>query len=92
MLVREGAVATISQKTNTEVSFIEVITAQEVRENEPVILMKFTVGTMDQAGRRTVIAKPQVLAHENSPARITYTGKNGGERFSLSVLANRKSL
>lgn len=91
MTVKAGEVATITQKTETEESFIEVVATDEPIENHSGILMKFVVGVIGKNGMRTIKAKPQIVANESEPAQITIGEKNGDE-VSLSVVANRTSL
>lgn len=92
VIVKESETATITQKTDTEETFIEVVAAEREIQNHKGILMKFTVGTISKDGQRTIISKPQILANENEKAQIT-VGKSGGSvNLSLSVLAQRKSL
>ncbi len=91
LLVKAGEKATISQKVGSQESFIEVIATENESRNNPGIRMKFIIGYIQKNGERTVIAQPQIIAHENSPAGLTQ-GKAGQEQLSLTVEAERKSL
>lgn len=91
VIVKAGETATITQKTDTEESFIEVVATEGSIQNHKGILMNFVVGVIGKNGERTIKAKPQVLAKENEAAQIT-VGENNGDEVSLSVVANRKSL
>ncbi len=91
VLVKAGETATITQKTETEESFIEVVVTEGSVQNHKGILMNFVVGVIGKNGERTIKAKPQVLAKENELAQITI-GENKGDEVFLSVVAKRKSL
>lgn len=91
VIVKAGETATVTQKTDTEESFIEVVATEGKVQNHKGIMMNFVVGVIGKDGERTIKAKPQILAKENEPAQITIGGKNGDE-VSLSVIANRKAL
>lgn len=91
LIVKAGETASISQKTDTEESFIEVVATEGSIQNHQGILMNFIVGVIDQNGQRVIKAKPQILANENEAAQIT-VGENNGDEISLSVVATRKSL
>lgn len=91
VVVKAGDTATITQKTDTEESFIDVVATEGSIQNHKGILMNFIVGVMDKNGQRVIKAKPQVLANENEPAQITVT-ENNGDKVSLSVVVSRKSL
>ncbi len=91
VIVKAGETATVTQKTDTEESFIEVVATEGSIQNHEGILMNFVVGVIGKNGERTIKAKPQVLAKENEPALIT-VGEKNGEEVSLSVVANRKAL
>ena len=91
LIVKAGETASISQKTDTEESFIEVVATEGSIQNHQSILMNFIVGVIDQNGQIVIKAKPQILANENEAAQIT-VGENNGDEISLSVVATRKSL
>ena len=91
VIVKAGETATVTQKTDTEENFIEVVATEGSIQKHKGILMNFVVGVIGKNGERTIKAKPQVLAKENEPAQIT-VGEKNGEEVSLSVVANRKAL
>lgn len=91
IIVKAGEMGSISQKTDTEESFIEVVATEGQFQNHKGIMMNFTVGYIGKNGERTVVSKPQILAKENEPALIT-VGEKDGTELSLSVVAKRKSL
>ncbi|WP_041577183.1 hypothetical protein [Bdellovibrio bacteriovorus] len=91
LAVKVGEPATISQKIDTEESFIEVVVTEGSIQNRKGILMSFVVGVVDQSGQRVIKSKPQVLSKENESAQIT-VGESNGDEVSLSVVANRRSL
>lgn len=93
IIVKEGETATVTQKTDSEESFIEVVAIEGTVQNHNSIMMKFVVGTISKNGERTIVSKPQILARENEPAQITVSEKeNGPVQLSLSVIAKRKAL
>jgi type II secretory pathway component GspD/PulD (secretin) len=92
VIVKASETATITQKTDTEETFIEVIAAEGEIQNHKGILMKFTVGTINKDGKRTIISKPQILAKENEKSQITVGESGSSENLSLSVLAKRRAL
>lgn len=91
IFVKAGEMGSVSQKTDTEENFIEVIATEGQVQNQKGIMMNFTVGYIGKNGERTVVSTPQILAKENEPALFTVGQKNGTE-LSLSVVAKRKSL
>lgn len=92
VIVKAGETATITQKTDTEESFIEVVATEGEVQNHKGIVMKFTVGTISKNGQRTIVSKPQILAMENEKAEIIVGEDGGKEQLSLSVVAKRKAL
>lgn len=92
LIVADGENAMISEKTDKEENFIEVVATEGVIQNHQGILMKFIVGTIDKKGKKTILASPEVLAKENQPAQITSGSKKGAGEISLSVTAKRKTL
>jgi len=93
VVVKEGEPATVTQENGSKKQFIEVIATEGSIQNHKGILMKFTVGTIGENGERTIVAKPQVLAKEGEPAKITQSDtKSGVEHLSLSVVAKKTTL
>jgi hypothetical protein len=91
LIVRAGETAYISQKTDTEETFIEVVADEGSIQNHQGILMNFTVGIIDQNGQRVIKATPQILSKENEASQIR-VGKSSSDEISLSVVATRKSI
>lgn len=92
VITKDGVVATITQKTNTEESFIEVIASEGEVQGNKGIMMKFVIGVIGKDGERIIVSQPQILARENVKAEIK-EGQNGDkETLSLSVVAKRKVL
>jgi hypothetical protein len=90
VIVKEGEVATITQKTESEENFIEVTATENMVMHHRGIKMNFTVGTIAKDGKRIVASKPQVLVEENKPAQLMMNG--GSAQLSLSVVAQRKEM
>lgn len=90
VIVKAGETATVTQKTDTEETFIEVVATEGEIQNNKGILMKMVVGTISSDGQRTIVSRPQILAKENEQALIQVGDKDG--EMSLSVVAKRKSL
>ncbi len=90
VIVKEGESATVTQEIDSQTQFIEVIATPGKIQKHAGILMKFIIGTIGPNGERTILAKPQVLATEGKPARITQNNsKSGAEQLSLSVTAHK---
>ncbi len=93
VIAKEGKPATITQENSSNGHFIEVIATEGSIQNHKGILMKFVVGTIGKNGERTIISRPQVVAKEGEPAKITQSdSKNGAEYLSLSVTAKKTTL
>jgi len=91
VIVKEGEPATITQKNNREEYFIEVVVTESEVQGHKGILMKFVVGSIGSKGEKAVLSRPQILARENSPAKMAVGSKeNGPEELSLIVLVKKK--
>ncbi len=90
VIVKAGEKATITQRVDSQESFIEVVATESEAKNAPGIMMKFIVGYIQKNGDRTIISQPQILTNENFPSTMT-VGKIGEEQLSLTVQAERKS-
>lgn len=91
ILVKEGETARVDQEDSRSKSFIEVVAGEGEIQNRKGILMNFTVGYIDKAGKRKIVSQPQVLAKENEIASIEVSNMNGKEKIKLSVLPQRKT-
>lgn len=89
--VKEGETATVIRKINGKESFIQVEAQESSMEDKQVIKMKLAVGTIDENGNRTILARPEILTDEKNPASVTIEDEMGDE-VSLSVVAKRKTL
>ena len=87
-----GATSFVTQKTDTEESFIEVTAIDGSILGNEGIMMTFVVGTIDKDGNRTITSKPGLFAKENTHSEVTVEQEQGKETLSLSVLAKRKTL
>lgn len=87
-----GETSFITQKTDSEESFIEVTAIDGSILGNDGIMMTFVVGTIDKDGNRVITSKPQIFAKENTHSEVTVEQDGGKETLSLSVLAKRKSL
>lgn len=88
-----GEKASITQKTDTEETFIDVVATEgqgEIKGNK-AILMKFIVGTIEN-GERKILAQPQIMTTENNKAEISIGHDEEKDHLNLSVIAERKSL
>ncbi len=90
VIVKAGEMATITQKTDTEETFIEIIATEGEIQNNKGILMTAVIGTVSSDGTKTIISKPQILAKENKTALIQIGNKDS--EISLSIIAKRKTL
>lgn len=91
LLVRAGEKASITQRTDTKESFVEVIVQEGTKQGRKGIQMNFSVGLIAKDGQRVIKGKPQIFARENEPAQITVADDEGDE-LSLSVVVSRKAL
>lgn len=93
IVVKEGEKGTITQESNGEKSFIEVVAKEEKAPNgKQAIHMTFVVGKIATDGTRTIVSQPQIISIPNEKAQIT-VGENGKpEVISLSVIANKTTL
>lgn len=88
MVVKEGVTSTVFSETATGKSFIEVTPTKDMEDNK--LKMKFIVGTIDEMGERTVLARPEMMIEENRMGKIS-TGENEGtEDMTLSAFAKEK--
>lgn len=92
VMVKEGEVATITQKTETDETFIEVVAREHTSKDRKTILMNFTVGTIGKDGVRKIISTPRVITNENEAAQISvHDDANKSSELSLSVVVKRKT-
>jgi type II secretory pathway component GspD/PulD (secretin) len=92
VLVKAGQTATVTEKMDTDETFIEVMAVEGQIENNKGILMDFTIGRIGTDGKRTVLSKPHILAMENEQAQVTVAeNDHSPETLSLSVVAKRRS-
>ena len=92
VLVKDGDVATVNQKSANQETFVEVVATDAFVDNKRGILMKFAVGTIGKNGERTMVYRPEVFARENETTQVSLGDKPGAEGLSLSVVAKHKSL
>ncbi len=91
-VVKEGQTASFTGKSNGyndgKETFIDVIaTKADVKD---AVMMKFTVGTIDKNGKRTILASPKMVAKENQEAQISQGEKSGRELLALTVTAKKQ--
>lgn len=91
MTVKAGEKGEVTQKTDSETTFIEVVANESKDKKKKGIEMKFSVGYLGKNGERTIAFKPEIRAQENEATEITVNTKEG-EKMALSVVAQRKSL
>ena len=88
LVVKDGSLATITQTTHADETFIDVLATNDPAEKG--IRVKLVFGTVDKDGRWTM-SRPEVLVQEGMPARLTVHKKNGDtEIVSLTVSKKRK--
>lgn len=92
MIVNEGEKAMITEESNGQKNFIEVV-ATEVGSSDPqsAILMKFVVGKIAADGSRIVISTPVISALPNEKGQISIVNENEEVDLSLSVVAKKVS-
>ncbi len=93
ILVKEGETASTKYKADDQEYFMDVVTAEnrdtKTGKKDKAIFMKFTVGTINAKGERTVVSTPQVIAIENEKAEIT-VGEKGKEAAFIAVIVSRQ--
>lgn len=92
MTVREGEKGTITQESNGQKRFVEVVAREEkTSAGKQAVHMTFAVGKIEKDGTRSVLSRPQVLSLMNEKAQIA-VGEKGKPTFSLTVVANKTTL
>lgn len=91
ILVQSGKKGTVSQKTENEEPFIEVLASEIKHQGQNRLLMNFTLGYIQKNGKRTIVSQPKMMTRENESGLMTFTKKDGSE-FSLSAEFSKKSL
>lgn len=93
IVVKEGEKGTITQESNGQKSFIEVVAKEDKAPNgKQAIFMTFVVGKIANDGTRTVISQPQIISIPNEKAQISVGEKGNPDLLSLSVIANKTTL
>jgi hypothetical protein len=92
VITKEGETASITQDSNGEKIFMDVIATEKPTDNKQAILMKFVVGTISATGEKKIVSTPQIIALENQKAEIKVGNQPGKEDLALSVIATRKAL
>jgi hypothetical protein len=77
----------VTEGTDKEQTFVEVV-AREEKAGQ--VAMEFEVGTINAKGKRTVTARPKIIANEGQTASITDTVK--GNETTITVTARPQSL
>ncbi len=88
VIVKDSEVATVSTTWNSQGRFLEVVATEFKGTGAPGILIKFTLGSVDKTGARTVLSRPQILTTEGPVSKIE-VGNTGAEQVSLTVQAKR---
>ena len=92
IVVEEGKMGTITQETNGQKSYFEVVATESEIQGNKGILLKFKVGYIKKDGTRTIVSKPTILTKAGEEASISVGNENGKEELHLKVVANRKTL
>lgn len=93
LYVKEGEVASIEQKNNTDSSYIEVKATESIVDKKKRIKMNFTVGIVDKFGQKVITSKSNVIAKENETVKVVLSeNEDNSKHLSLSIVAKRKSL
>ncbi len=91
IITRGNETASISQKTDTEESFIDVIATEGEIDGNKGILMNFVVGLIGKDGKRKILSNPRILTRENEKAEIKVGNNRDADAMSISVIAKRKT-
>ena len=93
LMTKAGQKATVTQKTDSGQTFIEVVANEGIKKGNRGVLMKFVVGMISKSGKRTILSRPQILARENQPAEIVVSkGSESKPEVALSVIVQRRQL
>lgn len=92
VITKEGETASITQDSNGNKMFVEVVATEKPTDNKKAIHMNFVVGTISPTGEKKIEATPQIITMENEKATISVGNKKGKSDFSLTVIAKRKAL
>lgn len=92
VIAKEGETTSMTQDSNGEKIFMDVIATEQVINNKQSILMKFVIGRFSETGERTILSTPQIITIDNKRAQITVGDKQEKEDLALSVIATRKAL
>jgi type II secretory pathway component GspD/PulD (secretin) len=92
IVVKVGEFASVTQDSQGEKTFIEVVATEVPGKKEPAIAMNFVVGTISASGEKTVLANPKIITLENNKAEISQGDQPGQKNLSLSVIVTRVAL
>lgn len=92
VITKAGETASITQESNGQKIFVDVVATEQSKDNKQAILMNFAVGTISATGEKNVLFTPEVATLENEKAEIDLGDRQEPEKVSLSVIAVRKSL
>lgn len=93
MIVKEGEKGTITQESNGQKTFIEVVAREDkTPTGKQAIHMTFVVGKISKDGTRTLVSRPRISVVPNEKAQITVGEEGKPEVLSLSVIATKTNL
>lgn len=92
IIAKEGETALVTQDSNGEKIFVEVIATEKPTDNKKSILMRFVIGTISSTGEKKILSTPQMIALENERAEISVGNQAKKVDLDLSIIATRKVL
>ena len=91
MVLKAGHKGSITEKLDSGQEFIEVVASDGPVQNNKSILMKFVIGTIDERGKRTITATPEIIARNGETA--TYESASANQKsLSIKVTAVKTTL
>jgi ribosomal protein S4 len=91
VIVNEGEMASVIQKTDDNRNFVEVTTKSTPMKDAKGVIMKFTIGTIGENSKRTITSTPTIIAKEGAEAMIAESDKTTG-RETLQVKVTAQSV
>lgn len=88
-ITHNGETASITQNNGHLEHRIQVVANESTFNGESIIHLKLKIEAIDSNGQRTLLAQPEILAHENQMAEMTTGSEEQNNDINLQVLAER---
>ncbi|MES3037641.1 MAG: hypothetical protein V4736_07010 [Bdellovibrionota bacterium] len=89
VVAKAGERAKISQTTDGEESYIEVVADESTIPGKKAIHMKFNIGVVGKDGMQKFSSQPSIIANDNQQAKVTGGKEGSAEYYTLAVKAKR---